>query len=512
MMHFSHRPIPWRTSLLASAILMLSACGGVEKSSPDGSSTDTSGATVTPVTLTGTLTDSVVIGVSYAASPSGLSGVTDSQGHFSYRSGDSVSFTIGSLNLGTVTGMDTITPIELADDHNSNTDDADKVINRLVLLQSLDSDGNANNGLTIEPEVASATTTTGFTLDFSLDPATFLGSGGLSLLINASNTSKATDARCHNSSGDTISCTTATAVTISGATAHFRTQFMSKITGVWQLKSINGATATEYDIYRFDGDVSDGDLDDTNNIGRYLMGSAPMTGTSGTTLTTGAGAETGTFDWNASTGGFTATLDCSGFSQCTVDSNGSKGFSGMSGITAYFSDDALMLLDARGTASTSDDQLLQLERISNTESDLAGAWALGASSVTTPMLVFLSDSKYLLMTPFSTAGDTTCSDSTDSSGNTIAYASGATAGVELGSYSSYNGTYMTLNAPAYDTTGCSGLWGNGSTPVSNLYGVTVGVRPGSSGANDDKLATSLASGSMSGLFYRVPAKGELTGP
>lgn len=52
--------------------------------------------------LTGTLSDSVVKGVSYSASPSGLRGMTGANGEFSYLAGDTVTFKIGGLTLGSI--------------------------------------------------------------------------------------------------------------------------------------------------------------------------------------------------------------------------------------------------------------------------------------------------------------------------------------------------------------------------------------------------------------------------
>lgn len=68
------------------ALLSLVSCGGGGSSSASNS--------------TGTFVNSPTKGIKYSASPSGLSGTTDADGTFSYRSGDTVTF---SLDLGAQT-------------------------------------------------------------------------------------------------------------------------------------------------------------------------------------------------------------------------------------------------------------------------------------------------------------------------------------------------------------------------------------------------------------------------
>ncbi len=84
-------------------------------------------------------------GVDYSTS-SGLGGVTDSSGTFYYNSGDKVSFTIGGISLGSVTGAAKLTPVEVMGA--SGTADQ-KVINLSRLLQTLDADGDPSNGINI---------------------------------------------------------------------------------------------------------------------------------------------------------------------------------------------------------------------------------------------------------------------------------------------------------------------------------------------------------------------------
>jgi secreted PhoX family phosphatase len=74
--------------------LALAACGG-------SSNGDSTAATPAANQLTGTLSDSAVKGVTYSSS-SGISGSTGVNGEFKYAAGDTVSFKIGNVTLGSV--------------------------------------------------------------------------------------------------------------------------------------------------------------------------------------------------------------------------------------------------------------------------------------------------------------------------------------------------------------------------------------------------------------------------
>ena len=84
-----------RLQLVSLTLLaLLTACGG-----GGGGST----------TSTGTFVNSPTKGITYSASPSGLSGVTDENGTYSYQAGDTVTFTL-NLGASTVTLGSTASP------------------------------------------------------------------------------------------------------------------------------------------------------------------------------------------------------------------------------------------------------------------------------------------------------------------------------------------------------------------------------------------------------------------
>lgn len=87
-----------KLGLTITAISVLAACGG---GGGGGSSTPTAATT-----YTGQYIDAPVKGLVYSASPSGLTGTTDSSGGFSFQAGDTVTFSIsspgGSIPAGSV--------------------------------------------------------------------------------------------------------------------------------------------------------------------------------------------------------------------------------------------------------------------------------------------------------------------------------------------------------------------------------------------------------------------------
>ena len=136
-------PMHLRTYSLAAATAVLGAslfvgCGG--------SSTSTSASV-----QTGTFVDSPVKGLYYVSGST--SGTTDDNGTFKYESGQTVKFYLGQNGalLGETNGSNLVTPLDLSNDGI----DGNKTTNMLLLLQSLDNDANATNGIVIDTAKAS---------------------------------------------------------------------------------------------------------------------------------------------------------------------------------------------------------------------------------------------------------------------------------------------------------------------------------------------------------------------
>lgn len=135
--------------MLVIICFLLIGCGG-SSNGPD----NTEGEI-----LTGQFVDSPVCGLSYYTET--LQGITDENGYFQYRSGETVVFGLGDLEFPAVTAAQIITPLELAGVEDvSDT----SVINMARLLQTLDNDCNPENGIVISGQVLLATA--GMSIDF----------------------------------------------------------------------------------------------------------------------------------------------------------------------------------------------------------------------------------------------------------------------------------------------------------------------------------------------------------
>jgi len=114
-------------------------------------------------------TTGAVSGVTYSTS-SKMAGITDASGIYNYNHGDMVEFKLGSLILGNVKAAAIVTPIDLAGDNNT------RLQNLLVLLQSLDSDNDPGNGISIPANAADAVSAS---INLDSDPTAFVTSPAL---------------------------------------------------------------------------------------------------------------------------------------------------------------------------------------------------------------------------------------------------------------------------------------------------------------------------------------------
>jgi hypothetical protein len=96
----------------------------------------------------GIFTDSPVSGIEYRTES--VHGITDSDGGFQYFPGETVTFSIGDVVIGTSLARSKVTPIDLS---SSQNDTNPTTINIARFLQSLDRDGNHENGIQITPEI-----------------------------------------------------------------------------------------------------------------------------------------------------------------------------------------------------------------------------------------------------------------------------------------------------------------------------------------------------------------------
>jgi hypothetical protein len=122
--------------------LLLNGCGG---DSGGGDDDDAGDDEVSSQSQQGVFIDAPVAGISYETG--GEIRITDEDGRFNYGPGVEVAFLIGGIQLGTAEGNNVITPIDLVAE--ANDADHPTVINILRFIQTLDDDGNPDNGITI---------------------------------------------------------------------------------------------------------------------------------------------------------------------------------------------------------------------------------------------------------------------------------------------------------------------------------------------------------------------------
>lgn len=131
------------TYSLITALALVGATTFIGCSSSGGTTDDT---TTSLTTQEGTFVDSAVQGLTYKGS---LSGTTNAGGHYSFKGTDRVTFLLGDkLKLGSlVPKTSNVSPFDFFDGQLLVTDT--KVQKLAMLLQSLDADGDASNGITI---------------------------------------------------------------------------------------------------------------------------------------------------------------------------------------------------------------------------------------------------------------------------------------------------------------------------------------------------------------------------
>ena len=385
------------------SVAFLGACGGGSDSTTSTAGQQNPGteqpAPTPPVqagTSTGILTDGPVGGVQYTTS-GGYSGVTGADGSYAYNPGETVTFKIGAITLGTVTATGTVTPLDLAaaaaagDKENVST-------NLLVLLQSLDADGDASNGITINDNTKTAAANA--SIDLTLPPATFASSANsaLTTVMNGGGVAKTAP------------------VTEADALAHFRTEFFKQLAGGWVAKDAEGAIAIRIGLQ-----------------GNYIIGEV------GEAVGEGhSGTEVAKIDWNPKTGQVSLVP-----SSLVHDSNGDWGLDQINGSEVFKVDgDKFTVTDADGTVTT-------FERVANDPASIVGMWALDtASAMSRQHFTFFPDGTYLMADP---KGD----DEAIADGRTPC----SLGGVEYGNYTFDAATgVLAVTSVAVDTNNCAGAW------------------------------------------------------
>lgn len=414
--------------------LGLVACGGGSEPSSTSNNSNSGGGGGKPQTgpATGRFLDTAVSGVAYA-SPSG-SGATDENGIFKYNHGDTIEFKLGGLSLGKAKGAAIITPMELAGDNDN------RLRNLLILLQSLDADGNPENGISIPASAASAVSAS---INLDSDPAAFTASAELQKAREAGGVP-------------------GTVKTVSQARAHFLAQGMHMLgTSIWAKHDDTTAS-----VIRISED----------GTGEYLQGEATPDDSCDTNRVCGgnliskAGVEYGVARLSA--------VDGRGFkfaAKPVLDTNLHAGLSNprpnwrirTDGSDLITSDVFTVqrkreqkslfgeLFHIAGTLEISSSKEpiktevkeIRFFRMENDPKGIIGAWASDPVAIKTPTYSFFSNGKYMMIDP---VGDAKRAD----------HESCGDPGVEFASYTYDSGSKaLIIKGFTYDNNGCAGFSG-----------------------------------------------------
>ena len=416
------RKSPWAGIILTACTIALTACENSEEI-VEKEKVELTGP------ATGVLMDTFVSGVSYKTS-SGKKGVTNDQGEFDFNHGDTVEFKLGNLVLGHVKGKAIITPIELANGNEK------KLKNILVLLQSLDSDADLSNGISISAEAAK---TISSKIKLNSESDKFVTSEAFLALAEANNFEPVSleDAQAHFLSQGTTILSNHIWVELDESSAH--------------VIRISSDGSNEYLV----GIATPDDSCDENRVcgGKTIIRAGLEYGI----------AKVSEFD----TRGFVLT------GKTEIDTNIKAGFS-HPGPTRRIHTDGHELI-------TSDIVTVQREReqgsvfgelfniakpieisdeneviekavkenrfspMKNDLSGIVGAWVLDDTTVKTKTLLFFPDMEFMLLDP---NGETFSSETTECGKH----------GIEYASYD-YNSSAqnLTISRYLYDTNGCAGF-------------------------------------------------------
>lgn len=405
------RAFSWRSLVGAISIAaFLAGCGG-SPSDDDGDTAAPSGS------ASGVFTDAPVNGLNYVASPSGVTGVTGdngTNGGFRYEPGDTITFSLGGLTLGSSEGAASVSPADIA------SDDPVVAANLLVLLQSLDSDDAEG---VIQITLPANTSLAGLSL--TQDTATFSAAPTFTSAVTAAG-------------GEVVS--------LEDAKAHAVSQFWAQVAGTWVVRNDDGTI-----VFRIDAQ------------GNYLMGETGEGEEEGF-----PGVEAGSISWDPTTREATTTV--------TVDSNGDWGLSHPQEdepLKIAFDGTQLYIGEAADPSGA-----VYLDRIAGGTNPLQGVWVVAAGAdtreeldeieVVTPAPIigftfaFSAQNTMMMLDPI---GDTPDEDESEED-----VCGGP--GIEAAAFTYANNT-VTVGAVSHDTNGCGGLidgtlGGTGKSEMRNI--------------------------------------------
>ncbi|UGA57148.1 adhesin [Vibrio sp. VB16] len=296
---------------------ILVGCGG----SDDNSDNNDSGSSTT---LTGVFVDSPVGGISYRTETK--AGTTNELGEYDYVDGETVTFFINDLEFPPVLASGIITPMDMSDEPTTQT-------NILQLLQTLDKDGNPENGITIDDAATAA----------------FADASGLDITSTSFDTDVA----------GKLSGLGLTIVSKEDAQDHFK----STLLGSWVLSEgdnkRNVLTFLDKNRYIIIHEHSDDGDQEAGSV------------------------EYGTYTWNLETGGFLVNV--------TGESDSSGGLSDLSPSTTISVEQNNLNFTTPGEGS------FTFTRITSVDNSLIGAWSMHEEEDDNwNILTFITTTEYII--------------------------------------------------------------------------------------------------------------------
>jgi hypothetical protein len=329
-------------SSAASAVSSVASSQGVSSSAVSSSaasvaSSSSANSSSAPVALTGVFIDSAVAGVSYETSPGGFTGVTSVTGQYQFAEGDTVVFSIGAIEFPPVTAKGVVTPVDMVPSGDTTNP---TVVNIAVLLQSLDEDGDASNGISIPAAALAAATQS---VDFTQAYSAF--SNEILPVVQHTDTNK-------------------TVVAASAATTHLEAS-LTKVNA----DSLAGTWYIEGETYKYALFILDGS--------HYAAVDYDASEASGLAL------ETGTYEWNQETGVVTIA-------------NVQKTESGLDSEPPMANGNTLTLVDSNTlTFEEEGGETFELHRlVSSAEHPLKSGWSMSEEG---NLIVFAFTNEHYLM-------------------------------------------------------------------------------------------------------------------
>lgn len=138
-------------------------------------------------TPSGIFLDSAVSGLDYNSSSFG-NRTTDAAGRFLYVLGENITFSIGNLVLGSARGAAQLSPLSIVSGAADMSDQ--RVVNIAVLLQSLDADGDLNNGIQITPAIRTIVSIYASSINFNQTTDSFQADANVLSLLDDLNGAK----------------------------------------------------------------------------------------------------------------------------------------------------------------------------------------------------------------------------------------------------------------------------------------------------------------------------------